>query len=541
MRTLILLSDKTVSSIQRALNERLEAEKVHYSVSDAGFDSWQREIVIDSMTLRSGAALGFLLSPRILEHAEAKASVIRVLDILELQSPPRSVLFSNVFPDPNGVLPLLRHERVLTLAAEINSEIYAFAQKHSWFHVVDHAGLALREGVKNLADSRFEATAQMYFSPGGAQFVAESWLRVIRALEKPAAKVLVVDLDNTLWRGVIGEDGPEGIRMGPDAAGWAYRRLQQAMIELKDSGILLAISSKNNPNEAFSVLESHADCLLRPKDFAAIEVGWSPKSQSLRRIADKLNLGLDAFVFLDDSAFEREEVKRALPQVSVIDFPSDPNDLVSTLSRTFAFDSNRITEEDRKRANSYAAENERIALRNRAESSEEFFKSLSLKLTIFRAELAHSERLHQLILKTNQFNLTSERLSADEFGKDLANSDKLVIGMRVSDKFGDSGVTGLAIIAGLKSRELVVENFLLSCRVIGRTIENAFLAWLLEKAMQLGVLRVHVRFNSTPRNLVAKQFLENSGLRWNPEMCTWDLDVARPPSLAKHFVSIDAI
>jgi FkbH-like protein len=536
-----LLSDKTVSSIERSLNKLLEAEQLTFTVADAGFDSWLREIVEGSNALRSGAALGFLLSPRVLEQTDARASVRRVLEVLARQSPSRTVLFSNLFPDPTDVLPLVRHERLTTIAAEINSDLYAFSKAHSWFHVVDHLGLALREGTKNLSDTRFEATAQMYFSPGGGQLVANLWLRVLRALDKPPAKVLVVDLDNTLWRGIIGEDGPDGIDMSVNAKGWGFRRLQQAMLELEENGILLAISSKNNPEEALSVLKDHADCLLRPTDFAAIEIGWGPKSEALRSIADKLNLGLDAFVFLDDSAFEREEVRRALPQVKIIDFPNDPNDLVGALNGTFAFDSARVTQEDRDRASSYAAESERDALRQQVSSPEEFFRSLSLKLTLFRAQEAHADRLHQLILKTNQFNLTSERLSGDEFRALLKRPDALVIGMRVSDKFGDSGITGVAIVTGLGSPSLVVENFLLSCRVIGRTVENGFLAWLSERAVTLGAPRINVKFKQTPRNQVAKEFLERSGLIWQESNQAWRLEVEKARSqLARHFVSIDA-
>ena len=542
-RQMILLADKTISGVERSLNHQLLDAGLSWTVKDGGFDSWLREMMNpDSATRRdTTAALGFLLSPRILELPDgARPQIDGLLAVLERETPARTVLFSNLFADPLGVMPLARHADSVIAAADINAKLYAFAKKHSWFHVVDHAGLATREGTRHLSDPRFEATAQMYFSPSGSRQVANLWFRVLRALEKPAAKVLVVDLDNTLWGGILGEDGVEGIEMSAAAGGWAYRSLQQSLLQLKANGILLAVSSKNNPEEVQKVLAEHPDCLLRPGDFSAIEVGWGPKSESLRRMSEKLRLGLDAFVFLDDSAFEREEVKRALPQVTVIDFPQDPIGLVAALSDNVAFDSPRITQEDRERAGSYVAEAQRDELREQATSPEDFYRSLGLQLKLFRAGGAHADRLHQLILKTNQFNLTTQRVTGDEFRSFLERPDMLVLGMRVSDKFGDSGVTGLAIVAGIGSDTYVVENFLLSCRVIGRTVENAFVAWLAERAAAAHAEKVRFKFKSTPRNQVAKDFLDRSGLSSTDDQQLWEVAAPpRPDALAAHFVTID--
>lgn len=542
-RRLILLGDKTLSGIERALNDLLSRHRMPWTVSDAGFDSWLREILEPrSLTNQeTDSALGFLLSPRVLESPASIASQIdSLLDTLKHRTPSRTVLFSNMFPDPAGVLPLTRHEPLLSIAAEINAKLYAFSRAHAWFHVVDHAGLALREGTRHLSDARYEATAQMYFSPAGGRTVANLWMRVIRALETPAAKVLVVDLDNTLWRGILGEDGPEGIEMSAGPKGWAYRNLQQALLQLKANGLLLAVSSKNNAEEVRSVLAEHPDCLLRPEAFCAIEVGWGAKSASIRRMSEQLRLGLDAFVFLDDSPFEREEVATALPQVTVLDFPEDPLNLVVTLATTFAFDALRITEEDRDRANSYVAETQRDALREKTPSAEDFYRSLSLQLKLFLARPAHTERLHQLILKTNQFNLTTQRLSADEYHELLEQQDTLVIGMRVADTFGDSGITGLAIVTGVGTDTWTVDNFLLSCRVIGRTVENAFVAWLVERAKAAAADLVRFRFKSSTRNQVAREFLERSGLTWNAAEQVWQSSTEPAlGSLASHFVTIE--
>lgn len=542
-RRLYLLGDKTLSGIERSLNGLLRAQGLPWEAVDAGYDAWLREMMNPgSRPLQdASAALGFLLSPRILERPDAgRADIVRLLERLGELAPARTVLCSNLFADPVQALPLVQHPRLLRAAAEINERLYAFSEANSWFHVVDHAAPAIREGLRNITDARYEASAQMYFSPTGARIVAQCWQRALRALSKPAAKVLVVDLDNTLWKGILGEDGADGLEMGSAGAGWPHRALQQALLHLKANGILLAVCSKNNPDEARKVLEEHPDCLLRPGDFSALEIGWEPKSVGIRRLADRLRLGIDSFVFLDDSAFERAEVKEALPEVTVLDFDDDPVALVARLCDCPAFDSLRVTKEDRERALSYVAEAQRQELQRAAGSAEDFFRSLNLQLKLFRAGDSQFDRLHQLIGKTNQFNLTTERLTPEEFRSLGARADTLVIGMRVSDKLGDSGVVGLAIVSGLDTATVTVRMFLLSCRVIGRTVENAFLTWLVARAAAAKATEVRLLFRPTGRNDVALDFLKRSGLRHSQDELVWSASVSPSlPELAPHFVSIE--
>lgn len=542
LRRLYLLGDKTLSVIERNLNGLLRAQGLPWEAVDLGYDTWLREMMdTGSRPWRdTGAALGFMLSPRILERPDAgRADIARLLERLGELAPARTVLCSNLFADPVQALPLVQHPRMMRAAAEINERLYAFSEANSWFHVVDHAALAIREGLRNITDARYEATAQMYFSPTGGRMVAQCWQRVLRSLSKPAAKVLVVDLDNTLWKGIVGEDGPDGLEMGPAGAGWPHRALQQSLLHLKANGILLAVCSKNNPEEARKVLEEHPDCLLRPGDFTGLEIGWRPKSEGIRKLADRLRLGIDSFVFLDDSAFERAEVKEALPEVTVLDWEDDPVSLVGRLCDCPAFDSLRVTEEDRERALSYVAEAQREELQRTASSAEDFFRSLNLQLKLFRAGEAQFDRLHQLILKTNQFNLTTERLTPEEFRSLCDREDTLVIGMRVSDTLGESGVVGLAIVEGLGTAAVTLRTFLLSCRVIGRTVENAFLAWLIARAAAAGASEVRLLFRATARNEVALDFLKRSGLRPSQDECVWSVPVSPPPELAPHFVSVE--
>lgn len=538
----VLLGDKTLSLLARNLNSRLRELGSGWNAIDAGYDTWL-VAPLDAhgaCFAKNTAAWAFILSPRVLENVpDIAAQVDATLDRLAFLSAPPTVLFSSFFADPVGALPLSNNFYRQAVAGKINERLLAFRDAHPWFHVVDQLGVVLRYGVEALHDPRFEATAQVYYSPSGTRLLGTLWLRALRTLERPQKKVCVVDLDNTLWDGILGEDGPDGLQMGDSGRGLAHRRFQRALRELRGSGILLAICSKNNYDEAMELLRTHPDCLLRPADFAHIEIGWGLKSEAIARTAQALGLGLDSFVFIDDSPVERAEVARALPSVDLFEFPNDPTRLVGVLSEYPGFDVLRLTDEDRRRADSYLQEAQRTAGKASATSSEDFYRSLELRLGIFSARVEQAGRLHQLLLKTNQFNLTAQRLGAEEFRSLLANPDYLIVGLRVSDRFGDSGITGLAIVDKRRPQVWTVQNFLLSCRVIGRTVEYAFLAWIIDVACKAGAARVEFRYLSTARNEVAHNFLQASGGTEAEAGASWVFDVRRTGIVPEHFVQVD--
>lgn len=519
-----LLGDKTLSGIARELQALLSADSLGGRVVEAGFDSWRRELFDpESETRRvDDATWIFLLSPRVLERPRVSEELEELLALL--QSLSRRIFFGTFFADSLVPRPLTNSLSPELLAARLNLRLAEFAKSRAQFFLLDQAGLVAREGLRALSDPRFEALAQMFYSPAGARSVARLVFRAVRALQRPSAKVLALDLDNTLWGGILGEDGSDGLAMGPTDRGYSYRRFQEAVLTLKREGVLLVAVSKNDSDAALEVLRTHPDCLVKPEDFAALEIHWQPKSESLRRISEKLGLGLDSFVFLDDSPNEREEMRRVLPEVTVLDFPTDPAGLVALLADTSAFDTLQVTEEDRKRTDDYRAQSQRENLRHAAPSLEEFYRSMQTRLELFRAEAGSAERLHQLVLKTNQFNLSSERLTPDTFRALMLDPAVDVWGLRVGDRLGDSGVTGLAIVR--KSADVWrVENFLLSCRVIGRTVEFGFLRWLTERARAGGTQSLDFVFRATSKNRVAREFLEKSTLVANADQVSWRVDL----------------
>jgi FkbH-like protein len=541
-KNVVLLGDKTLSLLARDLNSQLKQVGSDWRAVDAGYDSWLVAPLNRDGELfdKNTAAWAFVMSPRVLENVpDIEVHLDATLKRLAGLDAPPTVLFSNFFRDPRGGMPISNNLEKHSLANKLNERLLTFREAHSWFHVVDHVSLALQHGVGALNDPRFEAAAQVFFSPAGNRQLSRLWWRSLRALERPQRKVCVVDLDNTLWGGILGEDGLDGLQMADSGSGLAYRRFQRSLLELRRSGILLAICSKNNPEEAIEALKSHPDCLLRPTDFAHIEIGWGLKSEAIARTAEKLRLGLDSFVFIDDSAVEREEVARALPSVEVLDFPSDPTGLVGALSEYSGFDSLRQTEEDRKRADAYVHEAQRTEIKASSKSPEEFYRSLGLQLGIFSARVEQVGRLHQLLMKTNQFNLTTRRISDEAFRGLLGNSDYMVVGLRVSDRFGDSGITGLAIIDLARHDVWTVQDFLLSCRVLGRTVENAFLSWLVARAAGAGVNSVAFQYVQTGRNQVAHGFLKVSSGVESDSGDVWTFDARRPEAIPKHFVQID--
>jgi FkbH-like protein len=541
-KNVVLLGDKTLSLLARNLDSQLREAGSTWNAVDAGYDTWLVAPLDPHGVLFAPdtAAWAFVLSPRVLENVPDIA--IRLDATLErlgnFKTPP-TVLFSTFFADPVTAMPLSSNFERHALAGKLNERLREFREGHPWFYLVDHLSLVLQHGVDALYDARYEATAQLYFSPNGSRLLSGLWFRVLRSLERPQKKVCVVDLDNTLWGGILGEDGPDGLQMADSGIGSAYRRFQRSLLDLRRNGILLTACSKNNPKEAMAVLETHPDCLLKPNDFAHIELGWGLKSEAIARTAQKLGLGLDSFVFIDDSPVEREEVSRALPLVDVLDSSGDPLRLVSMLNEYAGFDSLRQTDEDRKRADSYRHEAQRSEAKASATSAEDFYRSLGLQLDIFSARGEQSGRLHQLLMKTNQFNLTTERISVEEFRKLLDDPNHLVVGLRVSDRFGDSGITGLAIVDKRRPEVWRVRNFLLSCRVLGRTVEGAFLSWLIGRASQSRAGTVELHFVATDRNEVAYGFLEASGGMRSDAGDIWTFDVNRPEVLPPHFVQID--
>ena len=393
---------------------------------------------------------------------------------------------------------------------QINSSVQEAAAGLPQCYTYDMESLWVEAGFQAY-DRRFELMAQFPFGSAMQQLLVAEWLRYFRAIQGVARKCIVVDLDNTLWGGVLGEDGPEGIRASDTPEGRPFRRFQESLKALNRRGMLLAINSKNNLTDVLPVLRGHPDMVLREADFAAMQINWDDKATNMTRLSRELNIGLSHMVFLDDSTSERAWVRERHAEVLVPEMPREASGYVEVLNHC-ELDSLTVTDEDRKRAMMYWQEKQRRSLQAVAPSYDQFLQNLKLVVEIesLRPELL--DRASQLCQRTNQFNLTTRRHNADHLKRVAESFNSAVLMMKATDRFGDYGWSGLAIVEA-QEKTLFIETFLMSCRVMGKNAEFAFLSGLLRWAEQRGCTCVGSEFIATSKNMPCKDFLTQCGLR----------------------------
>jgi FkbH-like protein len=395
--------------------------------------------------------------------------------------------------------------------------------------LVDFARSVAEVGTRHAYDPRLLHVGRIPLSPHGHRALGERLARTLRAVRSAPCKCLVVDLDNTLWGGVLGEDGLGGIQIGEDFPGNAFRSFQRAILSLRDRGILLAIASKNNAEDVREAFDSHPDLLVKPEHFAAMQIHWNEKASSLQAIATELNIGLDALAFFDDNPAERDWVRRRLPEVTVVDVPADPTRYVEVLDTSGAFDHLLVSAEDRKRAEHYATEGQRKELQASSESLEDFLMGLKVEVAVGRVGTGSLPRVVQLIGKTNQFNMTTRRHSAADL-QAFAKTGHEVLWMRVRDRFGDHGLVGVSIAGPESEVSWRIDTFLLSCRVIGKRVEEALLAVVSRLAFDRGAQTLVGEFAPTKKNRPAEDFYERMGfVKADSEGHRWTFDLTGGP------------
>jgi FkbH-like protein len=351
----------------------------------------------------------------------------------------------------------------------------------------------------------------MKYSLSGEKTLAREITRTLEAVVGARRKkCLVVDLDNTLWGGVIGEDGPQGVQLSETGEGARYKDFQRRIRQLKDLGVILAIVSKNNYGDVEEMFNTHGHMVLKKDDFASLKINWISKPENIAEVAQDLDIGTDSFVFIDDNPAERELVRSAMPEVSVPDFPPDSSllpDFIEQVYRDhfFALD---LTEEDSQRTETYLQNARRAAERNAAVGVKEYLAALKTKITIWRVSDDDLPRAAQLTQKTNQFNFTTKRYTEQDLQdfRNAANSS-VYIGS-VADKFGENGKTLLAIVKETSSDTAEIDTFLMSCRVMGRFIEDKVFDFLANELRRKGVKKLRLPYLPTKKNMPAKAMLD---------------------------------
>lgn len=400
--------------------------------------------------------------------------------------------------------------------------------------VVDWDWHARSFGWDAVRDDRLWYVGRMRLSPVGCAVLAEVVARHAAAYRGRARKVVALDLDGLLWGGVVGEAGLGGIEIGGDGVGLAFQDLQRELLKLHGTGVLLVACSKNNPDDAIEVFERHPEMVLRREHLAAERINWNDKATNLRELAEELNLGLDSFVFLDDNPVERTWVRQACPEVLVPELPHDPSEWPALLRQAPWFVRLGTTEADARRTATYHEQRRRRTLQESSASFADFLASLEQEALIEPVHDGSLARAVQLCQRTNQFNLTTRRYTAADLERMLADDDCDLYTLAVQDRFGQSGITGLAILRH-DGDETVVDTLLLSCRVLGRKIEDAFLAFLADRAATRGSTTLVGLFEPTAKNAQVASFYGDRGFaRAGDGVFRYDLRLGRleaPPEI----------
>jgi len=411
----------------------------------------------------------------------------------------------------------------------VNQRLAVQVLKYKNAFILDYDALVARHGRERWTDEKKWLTSRAPVAADNLIFAAREYLRFVVPLSGRQSKVLVVDLDNTLWGGIVGEDGMTGIEIGAEYPGAAYRALQAVILQMAKRGILLAICSKNNLHDALEVFEKHPEMLLRLKDFAAIRINWIDKAQNLRDIATELNVGIDSLAFLDDNPVERQRVRLELPEVAVIELPVDPMKYAGTLLACPMLERLAITAEDRARGSYYVSQRERKSSEAAAGSLEEFYRSLEMKAEIVAVTPTTLARIAQLTQKTNQLNTTTRRYSESEVNAMAQDPAWSLFGVKIIDRFGDNGIVGVVFLR-LEKPEVIIDTFLLSCRVIGRTVETMMLSQVCRIGIAAGCVKVTGWFLPTKKNEPAARIYSSNGFmktRETPDGSLWELHLSK--------------
>jgi FkbH-like protein len=369
-----------------------------------------------------------------------------------------------------------------------------------------------QDGLAAWHDAALWHRAKQEIFPGAAPLYGDMVARILAAAQGRSAKCLVLDLDNTIWGGVIGDDGLAGIELGQGSTmGEAFAAFQDYARELSRRGVILAVCSKNDEANALEAFEKHPEMVLRRGDIASFVANWSDKPSNIKAIAAELNIGLDSLVFVDDNPFERALVRQELPMVAVPEVGDDPVDYPRILAEAGYFESLVITEEDRERGGQYQGNRLREALRSSTTDLPSYLRGLEMRLVWRRFDAIGLSRTVQLINKTNQFNLTTRRYTEAEVQAVMEDDRAFGLQLRLTDRFGDNGIISIIIGKMQPDDELLIDTWLMSCRVLGRQVEPTTLNLIAEQAKALGARRLVGEYIPTKKNAMVKDHYAKLG------------------------------
>lgn len=518
-----ILSNVVVSPIKEILEVALRAENINAVVEIGNYDN----IVKDSFDTKEAAAvIVFWELANVNETLASKAPTMSEEELLRLEIDLKrdiSLALGNLSQVPLVVFnkfsaglfspSALASSALDALSNSLNEHLQA--NKATNVALVDLTKCIAEVSSGASVDWRMWNSSRLLYTPQFFKSYVSQITPAFRTVTGTVRKAVIFDCDNTLWEGIIGEDGLEGIGLDPSTPnGRPFFEVQSLALSLRKQGIALALCSKNNPEDVDAVIDKHPLMVLKAGDFAAKRINWKGKVENILDIANSLNLGLDSIVFVDDSDFEADLVESSIPQVTVMRVPKARGNYPAEFRRYMnLFWSPILTREDVGRTRLYQEHTRRNAEATTFVNMEDYLKSLNLVMTVYKNPLEHIQRIAQLTQKTNQFNLTTRRYTVSEIESLFKRPDYAIYTFELADRFGDMGITGLAIV-NLEDLPNVAEiqTLLLSCRVLGRGVEQKFLDFILQDLLENGEINiVKASFIRTAKNAQTEKFYDGMG------------------------------
>jgi len=530
-----LLSSYTINGFSETLKVKMSEHQIGGNIYVGAYNQYNQEILKDDSELYNFKPnLTFLMidtrtilgeifySPYSISAKERKKNIEKkflelknLINIFLNKSNSKLIITNLHVPtySPYGLYETKTEYGFHSMISDFNKKLEVEFMKNDSVYIFNFNQFVSKYGNDNIFNIKQFLFGDIKISLDYIPFLADEFLNYILASLGLSKRCIVLDLDNTLWGGVVGEDGFDGIQLGSNPQGNAYVEFQKHLLALNQRGILLAINSKNNLEDALKVIDDHPNMILRRNNFSCLKINWNDKVSNMKEISQELNFGLDNFVFFDDDPVNREFMKSSLPQVHTVNLSKDPSQYSIILQNLKEFDTLKITKEDSERNQMYLEQQNRKELQNNIVDLDDFLKQLELKVSLKLANEFTIPRISQLTMKTNQFNLTTKRYQEEDIEKLAKDKDFFVGCAQVVDKFGDNGITSVYIINKQNKKEWIIDTFLLSCRVMGREIEKAILAHIILDAKNNDVDKIYANYIPTQKNKPIENFLSNCGFK----------------------------
>lgn len=530
--SIFILRSFTIENLVPVLRAKCFASDILAQITLGGFNQYLQYVLDEASELYASKPDIVIIAlrlediaPKLFESSFFQGGVFEsaekeILETLEsLVKPIKQKMTSHViinnFAAPQfpgmGIYDYQTKSSLVNFVRNINLKLPELKEAYAGVYINDVDYMVTKKGLDNLLDRKMWYVAKNPYNSSYYLSLAEEYAKIIRAIYGMTKKCIVLDLDNTLWGGIVGEDGFNGIKLGEGYPGKCYKDFQKELLKLTQRGVILAVNSKNNYDDAMEVINNHPDMILREENFACIKINWNDKATNILEISRELNIGPDSMVFIDDNPVECELVKERLPMVQTCLMPTDPAAFVDFLAGIDCFEKLDITEEDLNRTNMYRAQIKRASFQSQFESLDDFYRNLDMVITVKGAGDFYIPRISQLTQKTNQFNLTTRRYTEEDIRSMTRDGRHRIYAFDVRDKFGDYGIVGLVIVEELNDKEWFIDTFLLSCRVMNRQVENAMMSFICEQALKNGIEIIRGEYIPTKKNMPAKDFYRNLG------------------------------